>query len=170
MVTISTIVDLVTTATGSIVGATEAGKNLKEIFARPEVDVTASKQLILELLDKLISAKMAQMDIQESVLALQRELKARDDFEANLARYVLENTGRGATIYTLKAEHHGGEKPHSVCPSCVVDRKKSILQPAIGRSNCLYCPICKAEFLADLGHAAGIMVAPASARGPFGSF
>ncbi|QXH25101.1 hypothetical protein ACTTAK_06645 [Rhodobacter capsulatus] len=149
MTDIATIIGLVSSATSSILGATEAGKNLNEIFRRPEVDVTASKQLVIELLDKLIDAKAAQAEIRDLVLTLQRELQERDQFEAELARYALTKTDRGARIYTLKADDSRGEPLHHICPSCVGQRKKSILQPSVDAYNSLTCPSCKTRFLAD---------------------
>ncbi len=170
MTDISTLLGYVGTATSSIVGATEAGKNLKQLFGRSEVDVTASKQLVLDLLDKLIDAKSAQMEIQEGVLALQRELQQRDQFEADLVRYELRDTGRGAMVYRLKSDHSGGQPEHSICPACVAKRVKSILQPATGRLNCLQCPICRAEFLADRGQNSDIMVISGRSTRDFSGF
>lgn len=157
---IAGILSLVGAATSSIVSATEAGKNLKQLFRRPEVDVAASKELVLELLDKLIDAKEAQMQIQDLVLALQGELKQRDQFEAELARYTLSDTGRGAAVYRLKSDDDRGEPAHSICPRCVAKGEKSILQPSLDRHHCLYCPSCKAEFLTMDGEDPTILVAP----------
>ncbi|WP_097071321.1 cysteine-rich KTR domain-containing protein [Rhodobacter maris] len=167
---IASIIGLVGTATSSIVGATEATKNLKQIFSRAEVDLTASKQLILELLDKLIEAKHDQMAIEEGVLALQRELQQRDEFQAELARYILTDTGRGAAVYRLKDGDQSGEPPHQICPSCAANAKKSILQPSLTRHNCLYCPACRAEFLANIGDASAMIVSVQRSRRDWSDF
>ena len=158
MVDIASIIGLVGTATSSVVGATEATKNLKQVFSRAEVDVAASKQLILDLLDQLIEAKHDQVAIEEGVLALQRELQQRDEFQTEFARYILADTGRGAAVYRLKDDDRSGEPPHQICPSCAANAKKSILQPSLERHNCLYCPACRAEFLANIGGASAMTV------------
>jgi len=160
MFEIASIVGLVGTATSSIVGATEAGKNLKDIFGRPEVDIAASKQLVLDLLEKLIDAKQAQMEIRDLVMTLQSELKERDQFETDLARYSLTKTDRGATVYRLKEGDPSGEPIHHLCPYCAAKRTKSFLQPAPHRANCLYCTPCKTDFPMSLGDGADFLSAP----------
>lgn len=161
---IAALVSLAGTASQTILTATEIGKNLKQAFRAPEIDVAASKQLVLELLDKLIDAKTTQMEIQEAVLTLQRDLQDRDRFEADLARYALEDTGRGAVVYALKQDDGTGDPPHRLCPACVANRKKAILQPATNRQNCLACPVCNARFPADLGHRLHAASAPVRSR------
>jgi hypothetical protein len=160
MADIGTIVSLVASGTGSLLSATEIGKNLKEVFRRPEVDLTASKQLVLDLLDELLDAKRAHMQIEEAVMELQRELKDRDQFEAELARYALTDTGRGALVLSLKSDDPKGEPSHSICPGCAGKRKKSILQPAPDNRNFLVCPSCDTRFLRHNPDGSGIMVAP----------
>lgn len=151
------ILSAVTAATSTLLSATEIGKNLKEIVSRPEPDVAASKTLIIELLDKLLETKMAQVQIQGLVATLERELKERDQFEAELARYDLSlGRGRDATVYSLKADDNRGEPPHCICPGCASDRKKVILQPCTTMHNCLYCTRCKSEFLINRNEGSGI--------------
>ena len=167
---IATVIGLTGTAAQTVLTATEIGKNLKQVFRGAEVDVAGGKQLVLELLDKLIDAKAAQVEIHEAVLALQREIEQRDQFETDLSRYVLQDTGRGATVYRLKSDDSSGEPPHSICPACVANRKKAILQPATGRANCLTCPVCNAHFLAALGHSMAIARQSSRTGNPWGEF
>lgn len=157
---IASILAPVGAASGHLLTATEIGKNLKEVFRRPEVDIAAYKQLVLDLLNKLIDAKRAQMQIEEAVMDLQRDLKHRDQFEAELARYTLADTGRGARVLALKPDDPKGEPAHSICPDCAARRKKSILQPDPDNLNYLICFSCKSRFLRVTPEGSGIMSGP----------
>lgn len=158
---IATILGAVTSVTGNLLSATEIGKNLKEVFGGPKVDITASKQLVLELVNHMLDAQIAQMQIREALLTLQQDLKERNRFEEDAARYELVQSGRGAAFYALKPNDPLGEPPHNICPNCLAKRVKSFLQPKPAGGNFLTCGPCNQDFaVPDRGESAGIQFGP----------
>ena len=156
----SAILGLISSATSSLLGATQIGQNLKQTFSSPKPDIVETKLLVVELLERLLKAYAAQMEIQQRIVELQAELEQRDAFAKDLARYELMDAGRGTAIYRLKPHDRSGEPAHGICPTCVANRKKSVLQPAPENLNFWGCFICGARFLRDNPQGSGIIVGP----------
>ncbi|ETD85757.1 hypothetical protein ACTTAF_06340 [Rhodobacter capsulatus] len=154
--TISALVAVGTSTLGLTKSATETAQSLKALFDKPEVDATATKQLISDLLDRLISLQTAQIAMHGTIRDLEQEQRRVEKFEADAVRYALTKTEQGALVYELKPEHAQTEPPHCICATCYQKQVKSILQPVA--RNTLGCHVCGGKFFKPDGQGSGILV------------
>lgn len=68
-------------------------------------------------------------NLKEEVRGLQRQLEAKREWEAERAKYELADAGLGSLAYRRKAGEQGGDPMHWLCPNCIEQSIKSILQP-----------------------------------------
>lgn len=140
-------------------GATELTQQIKGLFEKSDVDPAETKQLVSDLLDRLLRIQAEQFAMQSALRDLQEELRKAEHFQTQMVRYALEKTELGALLYTLKPEHAGTEPPHSICAACYQDRVISILQPVA--HNTLGCGKCGGKFLKPDGQGHGVLTVPA---------
>lgn len=139
------MVGLATSALGLLKGATDIANDIKDLVEKPDIDTGATKQLVSDLLDRLIRLQAEQLALKGTVMDLQEEMRRVDRFEAEAARYALQRTELGALVYELQDSQANGQPPHCICATCYEKRIKSILQP-VGH-NTLGCTVCGGTFL-----------------------
>jgi hypothetical protein len=107
-----------------------------------------------ELLNHLIAAQAAVLEIQQESLAIQAEnhdlkhqiVKLKDWNEQKLD-YHLASLAGGSLLYSYCPRSDATEPPHYLCPNCHGNDKKSILQPQLHSATpCLKCHACHATF------------------------
>ncbi len=77
----------------------------------------------------IVNAQQAQAAMSKKIDALEKELTAIKDWEAEAARYQMFETQEGSIVFQLDKEQlKPGELEHDICPNCYGKRKKSILQ------------------------------------------
>ena len=160
--TIVSLAGLVGTSMTGLKTTTEIAQNIKGLVGKPDADVTATKQLVSELLDRLIQLQTEHVAMQRAIADVLEEQRRTDQFQAETERYALKRTELGALVYELKDVDASGEAAHCICATCYEKQVKSILQP-VGR-NTLGCNICGGRFLKPDGQSSGIMVASTRRR------
>jgi rubrerythrin len=137
---LSGVLDLVGdagTATGKIAQSVDT---VKSLFQKAEAGGNAEIKLALsELTEQVANAKMANADLKLKLATLQKELAKAQAFQNDLDRYALWKTPAGAFVYRLKEDSQGAEPLHFLCPNCISDHQKSILQ---GEDADRQCPRC----------------------------
>ncbi|MGR3760925.1 hypothetical protein ACUXV3_12465 [Roseobacteraceae bacterium NS-SX3] len=169
MADIGHILSLVSQAGSGLLTATQIADNLKKVFSSEEPDIAASKQAVLELLDKLLDAKRDQIAVESLLSELKKDLDKADRFAQEAARYQLTQTDMGGRVYALKADDTSGEPPHEICASCYDEGKKSILQFSTKQMNTLVCHRCNATALKSDGRESAAYVV-STARTPWDIF
>lgn len=152
---LTAILGLASNGVGILKGATEVTQAIKGLVSKPEVDATATKKLVSDLLDRLVRLQTEQMTMQEELLKFQDEQKRRGRFQSQAHRYAMVKTELGSLVYSLKTDEARGEPPHDLCTTCFEDEVKSVLQPV--NFNTLECPRCHATFLKPDGRQAAMM-------------
>lgn len=117
------------------------------------VDVRDAAKLAavrVELLGHLIETQEAQL----ALIAEKRELAERvrqlEDWDREAEGYELADIGNGCLAYVKKSDGNGIETPHSLCPNCYHQRRKSFLVPYaidVGRAQAMQCHACKTEMI-----------------------
>ncbi|WP_129792568.1 hypothetical protein [Sphingosinicella sp. CPCC 101087] len=118
-------------AVGSVKAAYDIAKGLHSLHTSTEV-----KQGIADILNELITARMAAMDAVERESALLQEIRALKEqmdqlkaWDGEKERYELKRYYPGTIAYTLKPSMASGEPPHHLCAQCYHSRNKGVLQP-----------------------------------------
>ena len=141
-------------AIAEIVGITNAGlttlekadgllKKIRGLPAKGGVDGVDANILVAELAEKLMEARMTQLQITNRLAELERDAIATDRFENLLARYATVRLPGGGIVLQLKPDHVGSEPTHEICPRCIEVRQRHFLQP---QGTLLNCPNCSATF------------------------
>lgn len=164
---LAAILGISTQAVGLAKGATEFAQGLKGLVNKPDVDTSELKQLVSDLLDRLLRLQKEQLAMQEELLEFQNTQNKRSRFESDKHRYAMVKTELGAIIYSLKPDEMGSELPHDLCTRCFDDSVKSVLQPV--DFNTLGCPKCGSKFLKPDGRAS-VMMGSVSRRGAFDAY
>jgi hypothetical protein len=102
---------------------------------------------VIELLEKIVTAREAQAALLEEIDDLKKEKAAFETWEAERKRYKLEKLPPGVHAFTLQPEMANGEPPHYICATCYHRGLKSILnsdEPGNGVHR-LYCLECKSS-------------------------
>ena len=122
----------------------DMAKGLKDIN-----DTTVRNRAVVELLEKIITAREQQATALERIGDLEKEVASFETWEREKQRYELKNFGGNTFAYALKASEADGEPPHCICANCYQQDKKSILQShgsdAFSREM-FDCPSCKTRF------------------------
>ncbi|ALF02137.1 hypothetical protein vBPeaSP1_046 [Pelagibaca phage vB_PeaS-P1] len=162
--TITTLVSLTKAAIGTAKGAVDLGNSIKEVVDKPDVDTTALRQTVSQLLDELIRLQAQQLTMQSAVGQLSEEQRRIERFERNADRYMLKRTEQGSLVRELKASHADGDPIHCVCAECYEKQVISFLQPVA--HNTFECARCKSRVFMPDGNDIGIRVArsPLSTR------
>lgn len=90
---------------------------------------------LIELQNKIISANLGISTLQDQLSTLKDQkrdledkLRASENWQAELDRYILKDFGEETFAYVLKPGREQGEPRHYLCANCVQKRSKSILQ------------------------------------------
>lgn len=138
-------------ATGKIAKSVETVKALfKSAEAGGDTDL---KMALSELAMQVANAQVANSDLKLKLAALQDELAKTQAFQSDLERYALWETPTGAIVYRLKQDSQGAEPMHYLCPNCIEDRHKSILQ---GHEEHRQCPRCSMGY--SFAESSGILI------------
>ncbi|MDA7966186.1 hypothetical protein [Ruegeria sp.] len=142
--TISSVMELAGDA-GAATGKVAKGlETLKTLFKKAETDGDTNLKIALsELAVQVANAQVANSDLKLKLAKLQDELAKAQSFKSDLERYELWETPTGAIVYRLKQASQGSQPKHYLCPNCVEDRHKSILQ---GHEEHRKCPRCSTEY------------------------
>lgn len=124
-------------ATGNIAKGLSA---LQGLFKTSEAGSDAKIKLALsELTLQIAHAQVSNADLKLKLSALQDELRDAQAFKSDLDRYVLWEAPAGSLVYRLEKEIRDGEPAHFLCPNCVEEKRKSILQGHRSYRECLRC-------------------------------
>jgi hypothetical protein len=119
----------------------DMAKGLKDIN-----DATIRNGAVIELQEKILTARAEQMTLLERVSDLEKEVAKFKTWDADKKNYELKDVGMGSLAYVLKESMRGSETPHKICAACYDHGKRSILQPwNKGMDLNLKCPECKTE-------------------------
>lgn len=125
------------TATGNIAKGLETVKTLlKPSEGGSNADV---KLALSELTMQIANAQMANSDLKFKLTALKDELAQINAFQSDLDRYELWETPPCAIVYRLRNTAGEDQPMHYLCPNCVEDRRKSILQGHQYQRQCITC-------------------------------
>ena len=138
-------------AIGSLKTAGDIAKGLIQLKTTAEI-----QSKIIELQSVILAAQssaLAAQSDQFSMLEEKRKLEAKvaevEAWENEAKRYQLTDHGGGTFTYLLKEGMENGEPPHSICPTCYGNRRKSILQwkgTSLSRQKLMLCPACNHAF------------------------
>lgn len=132
-------------------------------------DKTARNLAIMDLTDKIISAKSDYAVLQERVGELEKELMRHEKWEAEKQRYRLTDFGGGTFAYALKEDMANGDPPHRLCARCYEEGHPSILQfddrNGVGQDR-YDCPRCKTGFAFGVRRERDLTVNRGGPRGP----
>lgn len=115
--------------------------------ALKDMDTAAARNAaVIELQEKIFTAREAQTALLERVGELEKEVARLKDWEAEKQRYALMALAPGFFAYVLKPEEQRGMPPHAICANCYERSAKSILQ-SNGEIQWVkhewVCPSCK---------------------------
>jgi hypothetical protein len=134
----------------SLKSAFDIAKGLKDID-----NATIRNAAVIELQEKILSAREDQTTLLDRVGALEAEVAALKAWDADKARYKLHQIQTGVFVYALKEGMEQGEEPHYLCPTCYQNHKKSILQQetlSVGRVVVQICHECDTELIEHGAH------------------
>jgi hypothetical protein len=103
-------------------------------------------QLASDMAERLFKAHDAQAQVLDALQTLQRQLEEARRAQDERDRYQLVATEGGALVLELKQPDPKGEPLHYLCPDCLEDGKKRILQPITSRPAMLECRGCTTVF------------------------
>lgn len=134
---------------GGLQQAYQGAKALLELKVEAEtaLRIHALVSQLGDLSGKFLDARAAHLACQERTMDLEKEVARLTGFEADRARYALNELAPQAYVWSLRPEHQGEEPLHHLCCRCYAEAKKSILQFARqqGGYRVLACPLCQAE-------------------------
>ena len=129
----------------------DSAKDLKDIN-----DATIRNSAVIELQEKILTAREAQTALTERINELERVVASFEAWDVEKQRYKMKTTAQGGIVYSLNVNAELSEPPHDICPNCYQNRRKSILQKkevnaatmGLGKPPLLKCIACNAEVLA----------------------
>ena len=110
-------------------------------------DAAIRNAAVIELQEKILSAREAQTALLERIDDLEKEVTAFEKWETEKEESELKEIFARTFAYSIKESARGSRPPHLICASCYEDRKKSILQRADAAH--LICPVCKTRIRFD---------------------
>ncbi len=128
------------------------------IEARDDAKIkSASIDLTNQLLDVqrlALESNSQQFDLEKKLHVSQERIHELEAKERLIEKYEMVEITSGSFVYRIKEDKRGDEPIHHVCPNCLNDAKKTILQiqrrptsATIGREKQkLVCTNCPAEF------------------------
>ena len=148
-------VSAVTTAVAHAISAAKILIDARDQSKRADAQMEFTQTLI-EVQEKSLSLIQSNQELLVTNESLKQQLADNEKWEQEQTRYVLENVGNGATVYSLDPEKASGQPLHWLCPNCFEDRKKSMLQRT-GKTDGILasvfkCNRCKSEVIAQRAH------------------
>jgi hypothetical protein len=110
-------------------------------------DAAIRNAAVIELQEKILSARDAQTALLDRVSTLEKELAGFEKWETEKEEYELKEIFTRTFAYLIKESARGARPPHLICANCYEDRKKPILQRADAAH--LICPVCKTRIRFD---------------------
>lgn len=143
----SDIVEAINTAldiSGKSVGLSNSllglGERVKLLLGASEASGNAElKTAISELSDQLSNAKLANAELRGQIAEIKNLQLKVEQFESEVSRYSLWETPRGHFVYALNEADARGDPHHYLCPNCIGDRRKSILNGSQYSKTCNKC-------------------------------
>ena len=117
-------------------------KQLREISERADksgVPPAEMAEITLELQNKLINARFAQLALLDALGDLKREMEETGRRLELQRSYETFETIAGALVLQLKDTEAGGEPFHYICPYCAETGRRSFLQPYRTGKRCNPC-------------------------------
>jgi hypothetical protein len=124
-------------AFSGLVGMARGMKDMNDSVVRNEA--------VYALTEKLLDAQQEYAALTQKVGELEAKLAAYETWESQKQRYELKEQGHMKILaYTLREGVEPAELPHSICPDCYEQHKRSILQTEarIGGVRVLTCHVC----------------------------
>jgi hypothetical protein len=128
----------ISSALSAIAGATKTISGVLKTVREVEVKQAISGVLdgLLDAQAKLFSAQTEYEKLAESKRQLEQKIMDYEKWDADAARYKLQEIADGIFVYSLQTEHAAGEPIHWLCPNCFNQRQKSILtKPKVDNTN-----------------------------------
>jgi hypothetical protein len=127
---------------GAFNGMLSAAKSLKDIN-----DTVVRNQASIDLQGQILTAQGEYAALLDKVRALETKLATFENWETEKQRYELKDhpaVDDPVRAYALKDGVQAPEIPHSICPDCYSQRKKSILQTErrVGGARVMTCHVC----------------------------
>lgn len=117
-------------------------KKLRDISKRTDkggVPAAELAEITLELQDKLIDARFAQLALLDALGDLKHEVEEADRRLELQRRYEAAETMAGAFVLQLKDTEANSEPSHYICPHCAEKGLRSFLQPHGSGKRCNPC-------------------------------
>lgn len=127
-------------AAQKVAGALETIRSLfgsAKVSADPDVKMAMSEMML-----QVANTQAANAQLINQLTALEATLKAIQAAQTDFDRYELWKSPASAVVYRLKEGDGLGEPDHFLCPNCIEENRKSILQG----SWIAKCPKCGASF------------------------
>lgn len=129
---------------GAFKAMLDMAKGLKDIN-----DATVRNAAVIELQEKILSAREAQSAALERIGELEKKVASFETWEAKKGEYELKDLGWNAFAYMRKSDARGTEPPHWVCAHCYNSGRTEIIQhtmnPKTGERRGFFCPNCHSE-------------------------
>ncbi len=117
-----------------------AAKTLREID-----NAVSRNEIAIDLQGQILTAQEAYSTLLKKVDALEKDVARFETWETEKQRYELKEQGHlKVPAYALKEGVQPAEPPHSICPDCYENAKKSILQTIHKRPGVAKVLICNA--------------------------
>lgn len=125
--------------------ALTVAKGIAELKTQVEINnaVFEIQQHLLDVQQQLSDAQRKYDELLELKKQSDAALKARDDWDAEAARYKLHEIAKGIFVYVLAQPGTGPE--HWLCANCFQNRRKSIFQKKFVDRKTHTCPGCSFE-------------------------
>jgi hypothetical protein len=115
-------------------------------------DIALMREKVIELQTVIMTAQSGAITAQsdqflllERVRELEAKLAKLEAWDAERARYALQDLGNGVLAYVVKPYAQVAEPSHAICPDCYEEGVKSILQTVTrfpGRAEVRVCQKC----------------------------
>jgi hypothetical protein len=83
---------------------------------------------VIDLQSKLLATQSQYEALTEVKRQLERKIVEYEKWDADAARYKLQEVAMGIFVYVLQSDQAKGEPLHWLCPNCFQQRQKSILE------------------------------------------
>jgi hypothetical protein len=140
-----------------IPAALAAVKNLKDIstfILNSKIDNAVKAKAvelnstIIELQNAIFALQSQHQEVRDTKDELKKELMRKEKWDAEAAKYHLQDLDSGIFVYGLKRDKADSEPPHWLCIKCYQCEQKSVLQRTSKSSSGLIytCYTCQNSF------------------------
>jgi hypothetical protein len=131
MIDISSALSAISAATKAISGIIQTVRDVEVMQA-----VSGVLDSLLDAQSKLLSAQAEYEKLAEVKRQLEQKIMEYEKWDAEVARYKLQEIAGGIFVYALQSDRAAGEPIHWLCPNCFNQRQKSILtKPVVDNTN-----------------------------------